>query len=88
MGALEPWHLVLVLVIVLLLFGPGKLPQVGKAIGDSLHDFKKASSGEQSPPAATQTTPQPQAHICPKCQVVMPAGARFCGACGGGVATL
>ena len=32
MGALQPWHLIIVLVIVLLLFGPGKLPQLGKAV--------------------------------------------------------
>ena len=94
MGALEPWHLVLILVIVLLLFGPGKLPQVGKALGDSLRDFKKASSAEDPPPAANnqapsaQPQPQPQAHVCASCHSPIPVGARFCGACGSGVATL
>ena len=37
--------LVLILIIGLVVFGPGKLPEVGKAIGKSLNEFKKATSG-------------------------------------------
>lgn len=57
MGAIEPWHLVLLLVIILVL-GPGKLPQVGKGIGEALREFRKATSEIQGavrldpPPAA------------------------------------
>ena len=36
-------ELILVLVIALILFGPGKLPSVGSAIGNALREFKKAS---------------------------------------------
>lgn len=36
-------ELILVLVIALILFGPGKLPSVGSAIGNALKEFKKAS---------------------------------------------
>jgi sec-independent protein translocase protein TatA len=35
-------ELLVILVIVLVVFGPGKLPDVGKAIGDALRGFKKA----------------------------------------------
>jgi len=38
------WELLLVLVIVLIIFGPSKLPDLGKAIGKGLREFKKASS--------------------------------------------
>ena len=36
-----PASLVLILVIALIIFGPGKLPGVGKALGESVHGFKK-----------------------------------------------
>lgn len=36
-------ELVLVLIIALVIFGPGKLPEIGKAVGKSLSEFKKAS---------------------------------------------
>lgn len=38
-------ELILILIIGLVVFGPGKLPEVGKAIGRSLQEFKKATSG-------------------------------------------
>ena len=44
---LGPMELVIILVIVLLIFGVGKLPQVGEAIGKGLRSFQKASSGEE-----------------------------------------
>ncbi|MDH7479489.1 MAG: twin-arginine translocase TatA/TatE family subunit, partial [Syntrophomonadaceae bacterium] len=37
-----PWELIVVLVIILIIFGPGKLPSVGKAIGKSIGEFKRA----------------------------------------------
>jgi len=37
-----PFELILVLVIALIIFGPGKLPEVGKAIGKSIGEFKSA----------------------------------------------
>jgi sec-independent protein translocase protein TatA len=43
MGALSPLHLILVLVIVLIVFGPGKLPDVGSALGRGLREFRQAS---------------------------------------------
>lgn len=36
-------ELIIILVLALIIFGPGKLPDVGKAIGRSLSEFKKAS---------------------------------------------
>lgn len=38
------WEILLVLVIVLIVFGPSKLPELGKSIGKGLKEFKKASS--------------------------------------------
>jgi len=39
-------ELALVLVIALVVFGPGKLPEVGKALGKGIQEFKKATTGE------------------------------------------
>ena len=39
-------ELALVLVIALVVFGPGKLPEVGKALGRGIQEFKKATTGE------------------------------------------
>ncbi len=45
-GLLQPMHLLLILVIVLIIFGPGKLPQIGAGLGKSIREFKKAMEGE------------------------------------------
>lgn len=45
-GKLGPWEIALILVIVLIVFGVGKLPQVGGAIGKGLRSFRKAQAGE------------------------------------------
>lgn len=37
-------ELILIMVVALIIFGPGKLPEVGKAIGKTLNEFKKASN--------------------------------------------
>lgn len=41
-----PWEIALILVIILIVFGVGKLPQVGSAIGKGIRSFKKGQSGE------------------------------------------
>ena len=42
------WELVLILLIVLLVFGAAKLPEIGRAIGKAIKEFKKASSDKES----------------------------------------
>ncbi len=41
-----PWEIALVLVIILIVFGVGKLPQVGGALGKGIRAFKKGQRGE------------------------------------------
>jgi TatA/E family protein of Tat protein translocase len=60
-------ELVILLVIVLIIFGPGKLPDIGNAIGRGLREFRRASSdledsirGETKKPASNETTPPEQ----------------------------
>ncbi|MGI6468958.1 MAG: twin-arginine translocase TatA/TatE family subunit [Syntrophomonadaceae bacterium] len=37
-----PWELILILVILLIIVGPGKLPQVGRSLGEALQNFRKS----------------------------------------------
>ena len=43
MGGFSPMHMGLVLVIALLVFGPKKLPEIGRELGQAIREFKKAS---------------------------------------------
>lgn len=47
MGAMSIWHWVIVLAIILILFGPGKLPDVFRQAGKGLKAFKDASEGKE-----------------------------------------
>lgn len=44
-GLLSPTHLIFILLIVLILFGPGKLPELGKGLGKGIREFKDALRG-------------------------------------------
>jgi len=46
MFKLGPWEIALILVIILIVFGVGRLPQVGGAIGRGIRAFRKAQTGE------------------------------------------
>jgi sec-independent protein translocase protein TatA len=62
MAGLTPAHLLIILVIALIVIGPGKLPEVGAAIGKSFREFQKATGQVQDAPAtpAAQQAPAVQ----------------------------
>jgi sec-independent protein translocase protein TatA len=53
MDGLTPTHLILILVIALLVIGPGKLPETGAALGRALREFRHAMNGTE-PTSATE----------------------------------
>ena len=57
-----PLELVIILVIALLILGPGKLPDVGSALGKSIREFRKASSdlGDSMKVDTSPLPPTPQ----------------------------
>ncbi|MTI80282.1 MAG: twin-arginine translocase TatA/TatE family subunit [Firmicutes bacterium] len=55
-GFLQPTHLILILIVVLIIFGPGKLPDVGKAVGKSIREFKSASKNDEDNKAESTPT--------------------------------
>ncbi|HEY3990854.1 MAG TPA: twin-arginine translocase TatA/TatE family subunit [Acidobacteriaceae bacterium] len=52
---LTPTHLILVLVVALLVFGPRKLPELGKGLGEGLKGFKDGIKGTPEPTAKQDT---------------------------------
>lgn len=51
-GLFQPMHLLVILGIALMVFGPKKLPELGKGLGDGIRGFKDALSGkDESHPA-------------------------------------
>ena len=48
-GLLQPTHLLVILVVGLFVFGPKKLPELGKGLGDGIRGFKRAMSGGEEP---------------------------------------
>jgi len=50
-GLLQPMHLLLILIIALVVFGPKKLPEIGKGLGEAIRGFKKALDEGASEPA-------------------------------------
>ena len=57
MDLLAPSHLLILLVIILIIFGPSKLGDVGGALGKAIRDFKKAMNEPDNPPSAKPSTP-------------------------------
>jgi sec-independent protein translocase protein TatA len=56
MGALSPAHLVIILVVALLVIGPGKLPETGAALGRAIRDLRQALEGKDEQPEAGDGT--------------------------------
>lgn len=65
MGELSPLHLILVLVIALIVVGPGKLPEVGAAVGKSIREFRKATSDVREAVNVDVAAPLPPAPVVP-----------------------
>jgi sec-independent protein translocase protein TatA len=45
-GLFQPMHLLVIIGIALLVFGPKKLPELGKGLGDGIRGFKSAMAGD------------------------------------------
>ena len=54
-GLFQPTHLLLIFGIALLVFGPKKLPELGKGIGEGIRGFKSAMKTEEEKPSTTTT---------------------------------
>jgi sec-independent protein translocase protein TatA len=62
LGFESPSHIIIVLLIALVVFGPKRLPEMGRSLGQGIRQFKGSISGEDQPaavdaPAATPAAP-------------------------------
>ena len=65
-GALEPWHVVLILFVLVVLFGSRKLPDAARSMGQSLRIFKsemKAAAKDDTPAQAQSAPAAPPAAV-------------------------
>ncbi len=54
-GLLQPMHLLIILVVVLVIFGPGKLPELGSSLGKAIKGFKQAMNDPGKPETKQDT---------------------------------
>jgi sec-independent protein translocase protein TatA len=54
-GLFQPMHLLVILGIAVLVFGPKKLPELGKGIGDGIRSFRSAIKQHEEPPEQPAT---------------------------------
>lgn len=66
-GLTQPFHIILILLIALMLFGGRRLPEIGRSLGTGMREFKDSIAGHMpaeaspqlAPPEATTSAPQP-----------------------------
>lgn len=59
-GLESPFHLLIVLVIVILLLGPKRIPEVARSLGSGIRHFRSSLSGEDAEPEGDEASKQPQ----------------------------
>jgi len=65
MAGITPVHLIIVLVIALLILGPGKLPETGAALGKAIREFRGSLKDDVTPIAPTSPADTPAADAAP-----------------------
>jgi sec-independent protein translocase protein TatA len=83
-GPIGPIEGLIILAVVIIIFGVGRLPEVGGAIGRSLREFRKATKDEdkaESTQAQASVAP-PAESFCSNCGAQVNPEAKFCAKCG------
>ena len=80
MGGLGFPELIVICIIALLVFGPKKLPDAGKALGQAIRGFKRSMDGKEEAEAGAKAIQPPL--NCPGCGKSVEPTAAFCAQCG------
>ncbi len=98
---IQPIHLVIVAIAALLIFGPQRLPEIGRGVGKAITEFRRGAKEMGTTfteelnqpidtpvqPAAVAASEQPaDSNFCIHCGKANPAGAVFCNQCGSKIA--
>jgi sec-independent protein translocase protein TatA len=94
-GLFQPLHLILILAIIMIVFGAGKLPEMGGALGRGIKEFRsevhdatdlspnpRASAGPVTTTTTTAAVSATNSKFCTGCGDRLPVGAKFCPNCG------
>jgi sec-independent protein translocase protein TatA len=81
--------LILILVVALLVFGPKRLPEMGRSLGRGMREFKDSISGNKNdePAELSPAREDRGAGFCSSCGTPLAPGAQFCASCGTPVAS-
>lgn len=74
MGLENPLHILLLLIVLLLVFGAKRLPEMGRSLGEGMRGFKDSLSGVQNHDSLTQAAPAPEPQAAPAPAPTEPAG--------------
>lgn len=61
MAFIGPWEIALIILVVLILFGPKKLPELAKSVGEAVRQYKRATEGVLEEPTKLLTPEKPAA---------------------------
>ena len=86
-GPIGPFEGMIILLIVVLIFGVGKLSDLGGALGKSIREFRRAAREPEEPDQLEQTASSPTAQgsgppTCSNCGAALNAESQFCAKCG------
>jgi sec-independent protein translocase protein TatA len=74
-GWISPWELLILALVVLLIFGPKRLPEMGRSLGKGMREFKSAVTGKEDDDEHVHELPAP-APVPPETLGVTTAPAR------------
>ena len=75
MGLDNPLHIAFLVVILLLVFGARRLPEIGRSLGSGMREFKDSITGDSKQPTLTETTQQPDVAPVPAAATQAPPAA-------------
>ena len=78
-----PMELIIILIVVLVIFGPKNLPKIGSALGKTVKNVREGMEGDEEPKADDDAdAPADDVKFCGSCGAKNPAGNAFCSKCG------
>jgi sec-independent protein translocase protein TatA len=86
---LQPTHIIIIAVVALIIFGPSRLPEIGRSLGKTLREFQSATkeatqsfSDEVQQKPAEVKKEEPATVACKNCGKSIQAEMKFCPSCG------